>query len=194
MLNFDLTNYYQAVCMQVGSSACCISLTEENMKRKISLLLFAVMLVAALLVCCACTEKPQDEVVTLDNLNLAETQAALIIKGATEGEYAIHVVEVSQLGAEPNGETLLNHFVNAGSVTVVWEDSDYGKYMTGINGMTPADQQFISVYTSVEADKGEAAWAKNIQLGNYVVTTSAVGISSAKVQGGSIIYLQIESY
>lgn len=153
--------------------------------------------VAAVVLCfaalCACTEKPEDKVVTIENLEVGSDEVALILQESAT-EYTIKVAKLADLGENANAEALINYFANKNEIKITWQDSEYGKYITSYSNKTLAEGEFVSVYTSVAADKGDASYAKNVKLGNYTVTTSAVGVTSAKVEGGAVIYLQIESY
>lgn len=166
------------------------------MKKYLKILALVVLSVLCVAAICACTDKPEDKVITVESvskLDVTNDEVALVLK-ESDTEYTIKVVKLSELGENANGETLVQYLANGKEITVDWQESQYGKYINSYSGKTLADNEFVSVYTSVESDKGTDAYAKNITLGKYTVTTSAVGITSAKVEGGAVLYLQIESY
>ncbi len=175
---------------------CRIFRKGENMKNTKRLLtwILVVVLALSLTVCLtACIDKP--ETIELNKLELPKmekNQMVVIIKNG-ENDYTDIVVTLNK--DVTNGDELINYLVDTKTFSVEWEDSQYGKFLVAI-GKIKADSsknEYISIYTSVTADNGEAT-DPVYTVDGVKLYYSAKGISQMTVEDGAVIFFEKGSY
>ena len=132
--------------------------------------------------------------------------------GSVDGQGDVTVVIESRDGSRTEFKVFLSEVENKdeGAVGVLehlaareknplaldMSSSTYGKFINSVADLTPdtATGEFISVYTSVEADFGTWADVGEKTYGELTLKSSGVGISSMKVKSGCVILLCIETY
>ena len=72
----------------------------------------------------------------------------------------------------------------------------YGKFLNSIGTLTPdaSENEFISIYTSVEKDFGTFLGAEEIDYGGTLLKSAGVGMSSLTIESGTVILFRIEKY
>lgn len=74
------------------------------------------------------------------------------------------------------------------------QDSSYGKFVNSIGGLTPdaSAGEFVSIYTSVEADFGTFDGVGEINYNGTTLKSAGVGLTSMQVLEGTVILFRIE--
>lgn len=166
------------------------------MKKRIICGVVAVMLVVAAVAFAACVDKPSvQEVTELTLPTLAENQMAVIVKNGDK-DYTNVAVTLGAGGVDAkNMEDVLNYLNEQGMLSVVWQESSYGKYIVSIgNAEAKENGEFVSVLTSVEQDKGNWAGVTTYFVGNLILVSSQYGVSEMTVEAGAVVYFEIATY
>lgn len=166
------------------------------MKKRIVCATVAVVLVVAAVAFAACVDKPSvQEVTELVLPTLAENQMAVIVKNGDK-DYTNVVVTLGVGGVDAkNMEDVLNYLNEQGTLSIVWQESSYGKYVVGIgNATASASGEFVSILTSVERDKGNWAGVATYSVGNLTLVSSQYGVSEMTVEAGAVVYFEIATY
>ena len=170
----------------------------KTQRRLLTWILVAV-LVVAMLALVACVDKPEPVHLTeldISALQLEDNQMVVVIK-IDDSNYDCYVVTLGEGGTDATtAEGVITYLNKQGALAVDWEDSDYGKYIHSIGGISEdtANGAYIIVFTSVEADQGTYAGVPTRIAGDITIVESGVGISSMTVQPGAVIYFEIISY
>ena len=164
----------------------------QNVKR-LSAWILAIALCVSLFVLAACVDKPQSQELTLPTL--ADNQMAVIIKNG-EKDYTSITVTLGKSGVEAKTvEDVLAYLKDQGTITLEWSDSDYGKFITRLNKIQPSSaSQWVSVFTSNQAEFDTSAYATTYTVGDVTLTTAIKGVSQLSVAPGYIIYFELGSY
>lgn len=163
--------------------------------RSIIWILITALLVLAMALS-ACVDKPTaQEVTELILPTLDVNQMAIIVKNGNK-DYTNIVVTLGFGGVmAKNVEDVLNYLNEQGTLTVVWQDSAFGKFIVGIGkAQVSSDGEFISILTSVEQDKGSWAGVTRYSVGGVNLVSSQVGVSEMTVEAGAVIYFEIDTY
>lgn len=160
----------------------------KNAKR-LSAWILAVALVVSLLAFTACVDKPRSQELTELTLPaMNDNQLAVIIKNGDKDYTSI----VLPLGENKTAEDVLTYLKTEGTITLEWNDSSYGKFITKIGKIAPAStSEWVGVYTSDKAQQDTGAFAKTYTVGETTLTTSIVGVSSLKVAAGHVLYFEL---
>jgi len=170
---------------------CLPSAKGEKMKnaKRLSAWILVVALVVSLSVFTACVDKPHSQELTeLVLPTLTDSQMAVIIKNGDK-DYTSIVVSV---GKNKTAEDVLTYLKDEGTITLEWNDSDFGKFITKIGKAAPSSQsEWIGVYTSDKSQQDTSAYAKTYTVGEVSVTTSGLGVSALKVAAGDVLYFEL---
>ena len=154
------------------------------MLKKISFLLALAVLAFALVSCTGSFEETGDISVVIEN---------------TDGEYTVYKVYLEDVKNKDEGvvgilENLKEREEN--SLAVDMSSSQYGAYINSIGGLIPdaAKNEFISVYTSLEADFGTWDGVGTVEYEGTTLKASGLGLSSMSVASGMIVLFRVESY
>ena len=155
------------------------------MKRKIiTLTLTLALLLCALCSCFGLVAERGDVTVVIANRDGTYTEYKAYLEDVeNKSEGAVGVIE--HLAAREKNP-----------LTVDMQSSSYGKYVNSIGSLTPdtASGEFISIYTSVEADFGTFLGVTEIEYGGKLLKSSGVGLTDMNVPEGAIILFCIEVY
>ena len=168
----------------------------KTQKRLLTWILVAVLVVTALALV-ACVDKPRP--VQLTELKLPElkdNQMAVIIKNG-DNDYTSYVVTLGTGGTDATtAEGVIQYLHDEADLTVNWTDSEFGKYLHGIGGISEdtANSAYVIVFTSVVKDQGTYAGVTTYDVGDVTIVEAGVGISSMTVEAGAVIYFEIVSY
>ena len=168
----------------------------KHTKRLLTWILVAVLIVTTVALV-ACVDKPRP--MQLTDLTLPElksNQMAVIIKNG-ENDYTSYVVTLGKGGADAKtAEDVVTYLQDKSGLKVDWEDSEYGKYITGIGSISQdtANSAYVIVFTSVVKDQGTYAGVPTRLAGDVALVESGVGISSMTVEAGAVIYFELVSY
>ncbi len=165
----------------------------KNTKRLLTWILVVVLALSATLCLTACIDKP--EVIELNKLEvpkMEKNQMVVVIKNG-ENDYTDIVVTLDK--DITNGDQLINYLVEHKTLSVKWQDSKYGKYLTEIGSIKPdsSKKEYVSIYTRVTADNGEATQPV-YTVDGVNLYYSAKGISEMTVEEGAVIYFEKGSY
>lgn len=166
------------------------------MTKKLFVCVLAVVLALSAVVFVGCVDKPQvQEVTELTLPTMADDQMAVIVKNG-KGDYTNVVVTLGEKGVNAkNVEEVLDYLNKEGILSVTWQDSSYGKFLNGIGNAKPqAENEFVSVLTSVEKDKGNFADVTRYSVGGIELVSSQFGVSQMTVEAGAVIYFEIATF
>jgi hypothetical protein len=112
----------------------------------------------------------------------------------TEYDVALEDIENKDEGAAGVLEQLARS--ESDPLVLDMQDSTYGKFVNAIGSLVPDAMagEYVSVYTSVEADFDVSEYVSETAYKGVTLKTAGVGISSMQVPAGAIIYFCIESY
>lgn len=167
----------------------------KNTKKLLTWIL-AVVFVIACFALVACDDKPQAiQLTELSMPTLKADQMAVIVKNGDK-DYTSYVVTLGEKGVEATtAEDVLNYLVEQFDLKIEWQDSQYGKFITSIGGAKPtADNEYVTVLTSVEKDKGNYAGVTTYEVGDVTIVSAQVGVTEMTVEAGAIIYFEIANY
>lgn len=164
-----------------------------KLTKRLLTLALALMLVFAVFSLVACADKPTaQEVTDLTLPTLAENQVAVIVKNGDK-DYTNYTLTIND--TMKTVEDVLNYLATELDLFLDWQDSDYGKFLNGIGGAKPSqDNEFVAFYTSVVADQGNWAGVTGYTIGDVKIVSAQVGVSSAKVESGAVYYFEISTY
>lgn len=160
----------------------------KNAKR-LSAWILAVVLVVSLGIFAACVDKPQSQELTeLILPTMSDDQIAVIIKNGDKDYTSI----VVSLGNNKTAEDVLTYLKKEETITLEWNDSGYGKFITKIGKIAPAsNSEWVGVYTSDKAQQDTSVYAQTYTVGEVALTTSIVGVSELKVAAGDVLYFEL---
>ncbi len=164
-----------------------------KLTKRLLTLVLALVLVFSVFTLVACADKPTvQEVTGLTLPTLADNQVAVIIKNG-ENNYTNYVAPIND--EMKNVEDVLNYLAEEIDLYLDWQDTEYGKFLNGIGGAIPKQtNEFVSFYTSVDADKGNWAGVTGYTIGDVEIVSAQVGVSSAKVESGAVYYFEIDAF
>lgn len=153
------------------------------MKRKI-LALIGVMAIA-LCSLCACFGTVADE-----------GKATVVIENR-DGSYTEYKLDLGDVEDKSEGAASIIEYLAAreeNPLEVDMQNGSYGKFVNSIGGLTPDTMagEFISVYTSVEADFGTFADVGEIDYNGTLLKSAGVGLSSMQVNKDTVILFRVE--
>lgn len=168
-------------------------------KTKFSALLLAIFIAAAMIVtaCSDNTEQPSDSSDTKSSDSSTQPTDQSLAAAVLEASGKLAVIEASATrGSLEEAMTVLKE---AGELTYEGSDSEYGFYLTSVNGYTPdADSnEYWAVYTTLgEYDGVEYS---NSEYGTYdyggkTLASASYGVSGLPLVEGELYVLVVESY
>lgn len=163
----------------------------KNAKR-LSACILAIALVVSLGVFAACVDKPQaQELTELTLPELGNNQMAVIVKNGDK-DYTAITVTLGKNGVEAETvEDVLSYLKEEGTITLEWGNSDYGKFISKIGKINPAQGEWVAVYTSNSAEYDTSAWAQTYTVGSVTLVSASVGVSQLSVAEGYVIYFEL---
>lgn len=165
--------------------------------RKLLTWILAVALIVLTCSLVACVEKPKTQELTELTLpTLAPDEMAVIVKNG-EKDYTNVVVTLGINGVQAKtAEDVLAYLAKEKILQIDWTDSQYGKMLNSIGNCKPnaSKNEYVSVFTSVSADKGVWAGVKTYTVSSVEIAMAAVGVSSMTVEPGAVIYFEVDSY
>lgn len=116
-----------------------------------------------------------------------------------DGTYTEYVLALEELENKDEGVTGLVEQLakrEENPLSLDMQESTYGKFINAIGSLTPdaAAGEYISVYTSVEADFDVSTYVNETSYKDTLLKTSGLGISSMSVPAGAIILFRVEAY
>ena len=123
-----------------------------------------------------------------------EGKFTIVIAGETEQVYQI---DSSELTVNDGGlDTVLKYLRDNKGLHLVASDSSYGMYIQEIGNITAnaSNNEYVCIYTSVEADKDTSSYLKTTEYQGVTLYTSGLGSSSMTIVDGCIIYFCIATY
>ena len=168
------------------------------MKTAKKLLICIFLAVATLLVFASCVDKPQAKQLTdLTLPTLRGNQAAVIIKNG-DNDYTSYTVNIAKVGSGDNltAEDVLVYLKDEAELTLDWTDSDFGKFINAIGGITPNanNREYVAVFTSNPKYQGTWAGVDTYEVGNVSLVAANYGVSELGVVAGDIVYFELASY
>lgn len=162
--------------------------------KRLSTWILAVVLIVASAVLVACVDKPQAKQLTELTLpELNDNQMAVIIKNGDEDYTSYTVTLTDEL---KTGEDVINYLADKADLDVVWQDGEFGKYLTELGGIRQDESagKYIIIFTNVTSDQGTYAGVTTYNVDGVALVESGKGISSMTVQPGAVIYFEIVTY
>lgn len=164
--------------------------------KKFVCALLALTLVFSAIALVACVDKPAaQEVTELILPTMDKNQMAVIVKNGDK-DYTNIVVTLGAGGVQAKNVQDVLEYLNAQEMLdVVLTDGQYGKFIVSIGKAVPqGDNEFVSILTSVESDKGNWAGVIKYKVGSVELVSAQVGISEMTVEAGAVIYFEIATY
>ena len=130
---------------------------------------------------------------------VGESGDVTVVIESRDGEYTVYKTYLENIENKSEGAVGVLEDLSAREndpLSLDMVDSTYGAYINSIGGLTPdtAKGEFISVYTSCEADFGTWEGVGVIEYEGTTLKSSGLGISSMTVTKGVIILFRIETY
>lgn len=146
--------------------------------KPLRLLALAVAIAIALLSLTACGGTQND----------AEGTIRLVIFDESAVEYTI---DLSELGEGDGLIPALDYLAENEGVSYTATDGGFGAYLTALGTLceNAAEDKYLYVYTSVEADFDVSAYAMTVEYDGLTLTSSGVGISEMSLTDGAVIYV-----
>ena len=161
--------------------------TKER-KKEMKKILALLIALTTLLTLFACTALPEEGDVTV----LVETE---------EGEYEVYRVHLEDVENKTSGVVgIFEHLAERENNPLPSEldDTGYGAFVKSVGSLTPEGSEYISLYTSEEADFAvPSQWMPTVPEVEYEGITlkySGVGLSSMTIKSGTVILCRLESY
>lgn len=151
--------------------------------KRISIMIIAVALCLMLVVTAGChADVPVG----------SEGSATLIL--TTEGDkldtYTVLIEDLEQATAI----SLLDYLAENKGLHLVYQDSDWGAYITEVGSLVAGDNTFINTYTSVQSQWDSGAFFSTTTVLDIEVGTSGVGASELILTDGCVIYMTLASF
>lgn len=146
--------------------------------KKLIALCMAVMVIFAFT---ACTQKQVDEKGSITVVVMQETPL-------------VYELELDNLDLSEGGLSIVKYLNQEKGLTLVYENSNYGAYITQIGDLKTDDAGFVSVFTSVEAEWDQTAYCVTKDYNGVTVKSAAVGISSLSIIDGMVLYFAYIAY
>ena len=164
------------------------------MKRIYRILIY-ILLVVAIFALVSCDKKPQPKQLaelTLPELN--EKEMAVIIKNG-DSDYTSYTVRLGKGGVEATTvEDVLEYLHKECNLTLTWQDSQYGKFLTAIGGISAEGSAYIEVFTSNVDFQGTWAGVDVIEADGVTLVAASVGVTELGVKAGDIVYFELGVY
>lgn len=158
-----------------------------NKKKILAVVLTVVLALSLVFAFAACTDD--------EKTPAAQEGTFKVVLMPKEGEAQVYTIDIALLEGQLNGEAAIMQLVGNHGVSVSWEESSYGKYLTSIGCVQPTEaNEYVRLFTSVEKDKGVDAYAATIEYEGASLTSSGVGISQMSVEENCIILIRVDSY
>lgn len=163
-------------------------------KTKITKLLAMLVVVASVLVCLVSCG---------GNVAASGTAYIVIENGAGADEfYTVYEVDLSKVENKNEGAmALLEYLASEKDSTLYYSinwGGGYGAYVNSIASLTPEGAEYISVYTSNEADFAKPdAYSPVVSTVDYngvTLTYSGLGISQMNIKDGTVVLFRLESW
>ena len=107
-----------------------------------------------------------------------------------------YIIDLSKVEITSGADSILDYLKENENVTLEYTVSDYGRYYSKVGSLVPdsSKNEYISIYTSVEANKGTWDGAKTLTIGETVLGEASVGSSSLTIEKDCVIAFVIDSY
>lgn len=163
------------------------------MKRKITSLVLAVLVICAMLSMAACNgnQDNQGATTTTTTTNTTVETMTLVIGTETPVSYT---VELDKLGEGDGIMPVLEYLKTAQGVDYASDDTGYGAFLTKVGELEQHDNVYIYLYTSVEKDMDVSQYATTIEFGGKTLTSSGVGASEMTIEPDCVIYVGTITY
>ena len=110
---------------------------------------------------------------------------------------AVFEVPLEELAGGNGAIAALDYLVSEGKITYLSEDGGFGAYLTEVSAVDGgvsvkqdyAENRYVYIYTSVEADADVTSYAKSVQYDGMTLTSSGKGISEMSLPEGAVIYI-----
>ena len=107
-----------------------------------------------------------------------------------------YTIDLSKVEITQGADSILDYLKDTQNLDLVYTEGDYGRYYTQIGDLKPNanNNEFISVYTSVESNQGDWEGVTSKTYGDVTVVSASVGASGLTIEDGCVIAFAIESY
>lgn len=106
----------------------------------------------------------------------------------------VYTVPLDEVEVTEGLFSLLEYLKQTQGLTYDASESSYGKYINSIGELKPEGNQYISLFTSVEADFDTSAFCQKQECQGKQVATSGLGASSMRVEDGAVYLITLGSY
>ena len=106
----------------------------------------------------------------------------------------VYELDLAKIDCSQGALSVLLHLKETQGLTVKYENSDYGAYLTQVGTLETDSDGFVSVFTSYEANWDTTVYAQTRYHGEVKVVSSAVGLSSMSIVDGVVIYIGYVAY
>ena len=106
----------------------------------------------------------------------------------------VYELTLDDLDLSQGALSVLLHLKETKGLTVNYENSTYGAYLTQVGTLATDSNGFVSVFTSYEANWDTTVYAQTRYHGEIKVVSSAVGLSSMSIVDGVVIYIGYIAY
>ncbi len=156
------------------------------MKKKLfAFAAIAVMICTMALCLCACGG-------TVDKEGL---MTLAVVDGDNVQEYSVDLSEIGSGDEKSAGlMVILDYLKDKGELTYTMIQSEYGAYLTQVNGIKQENGIYVTLYTDVESDIDVSEYATTYNYKEKTLTSSGVGASSMNVKKGCTIVITSFSY
>ena len=163
----------------------------KNIKKLLVFILIAVSLFALT----ACDNPPQIKQLTELTLpELGNNQMAVIVKNG-DSDYTSYTVTLTDGGINTNVcEDVLEYLRVKSGLTLIWQDSTYGKFITAIGGITAEGNSYVEVFTSNVQYQGTWAGVDKYEVEGVSLVAASVGVTDLKVAAGDVVYFELGSF
>ena len=167
------------------------------MKRLLTWILVAVMIVVSTVALVACVDKPEPtELTELTLPKLNNNQMAVIIKNG-DNDYTSYVVTLGNGGTNAStAEGVLDYLVEETGLKLECEGTGSSKFINSIGSITPdaGAGEYIEIFTSNSRFFGDWAGVTELKVGETSLKSASKGIYDLEVVAGDVLYFQISVF
>ena len=115
----------------------------------------------------------------------------VVIMGETATQYS---VDLSKVEVSEGVFSLLKYLKDNENLTLEFNSGAYGAELTKLGALSPNDNEYICVWTSVSKDFDVSSWAQTTTYDGVSLTTSGLGVSSMTVEDNAVYYFSLVSF
>lgn len=157
------------------------------MKRKITSLVLALLVVFAMLSMTACSDNQDNQGTTLPQ----SATMKLVLDADSPISYT---VELDKVETDKGVISILEYLKNEKGLEYESDDSGYGAFLTKVGHLEQSGNTYIYLYTSVEEDMDVSEYATTMDFVGTTLYSSGVGASEMTIEPNCIIYIGTVTY